>query len=98
KKPRSCGDGSADAPRSLHIGDGFLDSRRCDQRLARPAHAAAVLWMKRDAMRTQKIKSFGIASLVESAVGTFDPTASGLDDQGERRHAAPTDAAEKIIA
>jgi hypothetical protein len=53
--------------------------------------------MKRDAMRAQKIKSFGIASLVERTVGPLDATASGLDDQGERGHATPADAAEKII-
>jgi hypothetical protein len=54
--------------------------------------------MKCDAMRAQKIKSFGVASLVEGAVGTLHATASGLDDQREGGHAAPADAAEKIIA
>jgi hypothetical protein len=54
--------------------------------------------MKRDAVRAQKIESFGIASLVEGTIGTLHATASGLDDQRERGHATAADAAEKIIS
>jgi hypothetical protein len=98
KKPRTCGDSGADTPRGLHVWDRFLDSRGGDQSLTGPAHAATVLRMKSDAMRAQKIKSFGIASLVEGTVGTLHSTASGLDDQSERGHATTADAAEKIIS
>jgi hypothetical protein len=54
--------------------------------------------MKQHAMRTQKIKSLGVASLVKRAIRTLNPSAPGLDDQGERGHAATTDAAEKVIS
>jgi hypothetical protein len=48
-------------------------------------------------MRTQKIESFSIASLVKSTVGTLDHSAPGLDDQRKRRHAATADPAKKVI-
>jgi hypothetical protein len=54
--------------------------------------------MEQHATCTQKIKSFGIAPLVKRPVRTLNPSAPGLDDQGERGHAATTDAAEKVIS
>jgi hypothetical protein len=49
------------------------------------------------AARAEEIKSFAVASLIESAVRTLDPSAPCLDDQGKRSHAATADAAEKVI-
>src|SRR4051812_28238373 len=54
--------------------------------------------MQQDAPRTQKVESFGIASLVQRAIRTFDPSAFGLDDQSERGHATTSDAAKKVIS
>ena len=54
--------------------------------------------MQHDPAGAQEIESFGIASLVERAVGAFHPSAPRLDDQGERGHAATADAAEKVIS
>ena len=98
EKPRAGGDGGTDTTRGLHVGDRLLDSGGGDQDLTGPANAAAILRMKQHATRTQEIKSFGIAPLVERAVGTLDPSAPGLDDQGERGHAATADAAKKVIS
>jgi hypothetical protein len=47
---------------------------------------------------TQKIKSFGIAPLVERTVGTLNPSTPRLDDQSERGHATTANAAEKVIS
>ena len=49
-------------------------------------------------MCTQKIKSFGIASLVKRSVGTLNQSAPGLNDQSEWGHATTADAAEKVIS
>ena len=98
EKPRARGNGGADAARGLHVGDRFLDGGGGDQDLTGPANAAAVLRMQRDAARTQEIKSFGVAPLVERAVRTLDPIAPGLDDQGEGGHATTADAAKKVIS
>jgi hypothetical protein len=54
--------------------------------------------MQQHAMRAQKIKSFAIAPLVKRAVRTLNQSAPGLDDQGERGHAATADAAKKVIS
>src|SRR4051812_11360523 len=54
--------------------------------------------MQQHAPRTQKVESFGIASLVQRAIGTLDPSAAGLDDQSERGHATTADAAKKVIS
>jgi hypothetical protein len=54
--------------------------------------------MEQHATRTQKIKSFGIAPLVERAVRTLNPTAPGLDDQSKGGHPTTADAAEKVIS
>ena len=61
------------------------------------ADAAAVLRVQHDPAAAQEIESFGVASLVERAVGAFHPSAARLDDQGERSHAATADAAEKVV-
>jgi hypothetical protein len=45
-----------------------------------------------------KIKSFGIAPLVERTVGTLNPSTPRLDDQSERGHATTANAAEKVIS
>jgi hypothetical protein len=47
---------------------------------------------------TQKIKSFGIAPLVERPVRTLNQSTHGLDDQSERGHATTADAAKKVIS
>jgi hypothetical protein len=47
---------------------------------------------------TQKIKSFGIAPLVERPVRTFNQSTPGLDDQSERGHATTANAAKKVIS
>ena len=70
EKPRARGNGGADAPRGLHVGHRFLDRRRGDQDLTGAADAAAILRKERDASRAQEIESFGVASLIERAVGT----------------------------
>src|ERR1700720_2116389 len=98
EKPRPGGDGRTDTTRGLHVGDSLLNSSRRDQDLTRPGNATAILRMKHHAMRAQKIKSFGIASLVKRPVGTLNPSAPGLDDQSERGHAATADAAKKVIS
>jgi hypothetical protein len=69
--------------RGLHVGDRLLDSGGGDQDLIGPANAAAILRMEQHAACTQKIESFGIASLVERAVRTLNPSTPGLDDQSE---------------
>ena len=98
EKPRARGDGGADAARGLHVGDRFLDRGGGDQDLTGAADAAAILRMEQHAACAQEIESFGIASLVERAVGALDPSAPGLDDQSERGHAATADAAKKVIS
>jgi hypothetical protein len=54
--------------------------------------------MEQHTMCTQKIKSFGIAPLIERPVRTLNPSTPGLDDQSERGHAATANAAEKVIS
>jgi hypothetical protein len=54
--------------------------------------------MKQHATCTQKIKSLGIAPLVERSVRTLNQSTFGLDDQGERGHATTADAAKKVIS
>src|SRR3954467_13612331 len=71
EKPRAGGDGGANTTRSLHVGDRLLDSSRRDYDLTGPADATPILRMKPHATCTQKIKSFGIASLVKRTVGTL---------------------------
>ena len=66
--------------------------------LAGPADATAILRMQQHAPRAQKVESFGVASLVERAIRTLDPSAAGLDDQSERGHATTADAAKKVIS
>jgi hypothetical protein len=54
--------------------------------------------MEQHATCTQKIKSFGIASLVKRTVRTLNQSAPSLDDQSERGHATTADAAKKVIS
>jgi hypothetical protein len=54
--------------------------------------------MEQHTTRTQEIKSFGIASLVERPVRTLNLSTPGLDDQSERSHATTADAAKKVIS
>lgn len=63
----------------------------------RGLHATAVLGMKQHTTCTQKIKSFGIAPLVERPVRTLNPSTPGLDNQSERGHATTADATKKVI-
>jgi hypothetical protein len=46
----------------------------------------------------EKIKSFGIAPLVERSVRTLNQSAPGLNDQSERGHATTADTAKKVIS
>ena len=98
EKPRAGGDGGTNTTRGLHVGDRLLNSSRRDHDLTGPANATAILRMKQHATCTQKIKSFGIASLVERTVGTLNQSAPGLDDQSEWGHATTADAAKKVIS
>src|SRR5215472_620248 len=98
EEPRAGGDGGADTTRGLHVGDRLLDSGRHDQNLTGSAHATAILRMEQHAACTQKIESFGIASLVKRAVGALNPSSPRLNDQSERGHATAADAAKKIIS
>ena len=98
EKPRASGDGGTNTTRGLHVGDRLLNSGGGDQDLLSSPDATAILRMKQHPMCTQKIKFFGIAPLVERSVRTLYPSAPGLDDQGERGHAATADAAEKVIS
>jgi hypothetical protein len=98
EKPRPGGDGGTNTTRGLHVGDSLLNGGGRDQDLTRPGNATTILRMKQHAMRTQKVKSLGVTSLIKRAVGTFNPSTPGLDDQGERGHAATPDAAEKVIS
>ncbi len=75
EKPGAGGDGGADTARGLHVGDRLLDGGGGDQDLIGPLDAAAILRMKQHPACAQEIKSFGIAPLVERAVGTLDPSA-----------------------
>ena len=93
-----CHDGGADATRGLHVRDRLLDCGGGHQDLTVAANSAAILRMEQHATRTQEIKSFAVASLVERAVRTLDTSAPRLDDQCERSHAATADAAEKVIS
>src|SRR5262249_38609254 len=70
KKLRSRRHGGTNAARGLHVGHRLLDGSRRHQGLIGSADAAAILRMQQHAARTQKIESFGIASLVERTVGT----------------------------
>jgi hypothetical protein len=54
--------------------------------------------MKLHATCTQKIKSLGIAALVERPVRTLNQSTLCLDDQGERGHATTANAAKKVIS
>ena len=98
EKPRAGGDDGANTTRGLHVGDRLLDSSRRDHDLTGPADATAILRMKQHATCTQKIKSFGIASLVKRTVGTLDQSAPRLDDQSEWGHATSADTAKKVIS
>src|SRR5215471_12009012 len=91
-------DGGADTTCGLDVGDRFFDSSRSDQGLTGSADATAILGMKQHPACTQEIKSFGVASLIERAVRTLDPSAPRLDDQGEGGHATTADAAKKVIS
>jgi hypothetical protein len=53
--------------------------------------------MEQHTTRTQKIKSFGIAPLVERPVRTLNSSTTGLDDQSEWRHSTTANAAKKVI-
>ena len=83
EKLRAC-DSGTDTARGLHVGDRLLHSSGRHQDLTGPRNAAAILRMKQHTACTQKIKSFGIAPLVERPVRTLDQSAPGLDDQSER--------------
>src|SRR5579864_5996331 len=98
KKLCAGGDNGADTTRGLHVGYRLLDGSGGDQDLTRAANAAAVLRMKQDAARAEKIESFRISSLIEGAIRTLDPSALRLDDQREGRHAATANAAEKVVS
>jgi hypothetical protein len=54
--------------------------------------------MKQHTACAQEIKPFQIAPLIERSVGTLDPSAGRLDEQGERGHATTADAAKKIVS
>jgi hypothetical protein len=54
--------------------------------------------MKQHTTCAQKIKSFGIAPLIERPVRTLNESAPGPDDQSERGHATTADAAKKVIS
>jgi hypothetical protein len=92
------GDGGTDTTRGLHIGDRLFNSSGGDQDLLGSLDAAAILRMKQHPSSPQEIKPFGISPLIKRPVGTLDPPAPRLDDQGERSHAATADAAKKVIS
>jgi hypothetical protein len=98
KKARAGDDGSTDATRGLHVGDRLFDSGGGDQYLLGSPDAAAILRVKQNSASAQKIKPGRISPLVKRSVGAFDPSAPRLDDQGERSHAATTNAAKKVIS
>jgi hypothetical protein len=98
EKPRAGGNYGANATCGLHVVDRLLDSGGGNKDLTGPANATAILRMKQHTTRTQKIKSFGIAPLVERAVRTLNPSTPGFDDQSEGGHATTADAAEKVIS
>jgi hypothetical protein len=91
-------DGGTDTTRGLHVGDRLFNSCGGDDDLLGSLDAAAILWMKQHPSRTQKIKSLGISPLIKRPVGTLDPSAPRLNDQGERGHAATPDAAKKVVS
>ena len=79
--------------RGLHVGDRFLHSSGRHYDLTGPRNAACpILGIKQHTTCTQKIKSFGIAPLVERPVRTFNPSTPSLDNQSERGHATTADA------
>jgi hypothetical protein len=98
EKPGAGGNYGANATCGLHVADRLLDSGGGNKDLTDPANATAILRMEQHTTRTQKIKSFAIAPLVERAVRTLNPTAPGLDDQSKGGHATTADAAEKVIS
>src|SRR5262245_7576408 len=91
-------DGGTNTTCGLDVGYRLLNSSGSDQDLIGSAHAAAILGMKQHPARAQEIKSFGVAPLVKRAVRTLDPSAPGLDDQGEGGHATTADATKKVIS
>ena len=91
-------DGGTNTTRDLHVGDRLLHSGGRHHDLTGPRNATAILRMKQHATCTQKIKSLGIAPLVERSVRTLNQSTFGLDDQGERGHATTADAAKKVIS
>ena len=98
EKPRASDDGGTNTARGLHVGDRLLHSSGRHHDLTGPGNATAILGMKQHATCTQKIKSLGIAPLVERPVRTLNQSTFGLDDQSERGHATTADAAKKVIS
>ena len=88
----------SETARGLDVGDGVLDRGGGDQDLIGPSQAAAVLRMEPHPARPEEVELFGIAPLIERAIRTLDPTASCLDDQCERGHAATAYAAEEVVS
>src|ERR1700687_3198600 len=68
KKFCACGDNGTDTTRGLQVGNRLLDGCGGDQDLAVAANTAAVLRMKQYTARAEKIKSFGVSSLLEGAI------------------------------
>src|SRR5262245_26874432 len=98
EKPSARDDGGTNTARRLQVGDRVLYSGGLHQDLTGPRNAAAILGMQKNTTCTQKIESFGIASLVERPVRTLNRSTHGLDDQSERSHATTADAAKKVVS
>src|SRR5207344_640336 len=95
--PRASDDGGTNTACGLHVGDRLLHSSGRHHDLTGPRNTTAILGMKQHTTCTQKIKSLGIAPLVERPVRTLNPSTPGLDNQSERGHATTADAAKKVI-
>ena len=68
-------------------------ARRHEDPLGDPA---AVLWVEHHAARAQEIELLSRAALIERAVGAGYDVPLGVEDERQRQHAAPPDAAKKI--
>jgi hypothetical protein len=54
--------------------------------------------MQKHAVRTQKIESLGVATLVMCSVRTLNQSTPGFDEQCERSHSTTPHAAKKVIS
>ena len=83
-------------PRRDDVGDCRLDRRRRDHDLIRASDTAAVLCIELNAACAQEGEFRRRPPLVERTVGAFDLKTLVAQDQCQRQHAAPADAAEEI--